>query len=86
MRTRVTAGFFNSDAKLKVLAGDLLIHLRELVVMGHNLESKTPHAKQRETHERNKSCKVRLSKSLKLCRQNPAAFLYEKNNGAKLKT
>lgn len=86
MRTLVTAGFFDSDAKLKVLAGHLLIHLRQLVVMGHNLESKTPHAKQRETHKRNKSCKLQLSKSLVVCNQNPAAFLYEKKNGAKLKT
>lgn len=35
----VTAGFFDVDAELKVSAGRLLIHLVQLVVVRHNLES-----------------------------------------------
>lgn len=35
----VTAGFFDVDAELKVSAGHLLIHLVQLVVVRHNLES-----------------------------------------------
>lgn len=35
----LTAGFFDVDAELKVSAGRLLIHLVQLVVVRHNLES-----------------------------------------------
>lgn len=35
----VTAGFLDVDAELKVSAGRLLIHLVQLVVVRHDLES-----------------------------------------------